>query len=382
MFGYLAFFRTTNLFGIQSPPKLTNMIQMILTLKVTGIAFEINTAYMTIEKNKKLSAKTSKKVDETTELTECDMELYNINFIDLFCYSFNYIGLLTGPYYRYRTYRDYFNTPFRHYADSKNVTIKKLKWCAIYSIIHVITGYIWPINYAMEAEFYEKCSLLYRVFYMCPIYLIFRTRLYVGLILGECVCTSAGFGAYPDESDVARGGGPRKKYLHLKRDCEKLTYNFDTVKSMDVYCIETHPTLRETVRHWNICVQYWLAMYIYKRFPSKKYRQLATFVASAFWHGFHPGFYFCLVGAAFYGFVEEIHYQMWKGVTGLKSKFVYAAFLTTKVFAYSYLTVPFILLKFNDLWRYYSSIYHLGYIYFFIMVITAILATKYKKKSE
>ncbi|XP_055382278.1 lysophospholipid acyltransferase 7 [Condylostylus longicornis] len=394
MFGYLAFFRITSVFGIPSPPGPTNMVQMILTLKLAGVAFEKNTAYNNIlQRNKDLSAKTSEKTDNNEkkdveskpiiELTEYDMELQNINVSDLFHYCFNYIGILTGPYYRYRTYRDYFETPFSHHADSKSATIEKLKWCATYGIIHVIAGYFWPLSYVLEAEFYEQRSLLYRFFYIWPTFLIFRMRIYTGLILGESVCTSASFGAYPDESDVAKGEGPRKQYLHLKRDCEKRTYNFDTIKNIDVYYVETGPMFRETLRNWNICVQYWLAMNVYKRFPSKKYRTVVTLLTSAFWHGFYPGHYLCIMGGPFYVPIEDIHHKLWrKDATGLKRKVIDIMFLFSKFFALSYLGMAFVLLTFKEIWHYYSSVYHLGYIYYFILVITGLLAAKQKKQTE
>lgn len=40
-------------------------------------------------------------------------------------------------------------------------------------------------------------------------------RIYIGVTLSECVCTMAGFGAYPLEADSASGGGPKKEYLSL-----------------------------------------------------------------------------------------------------------------------------------------------------------------------
>uniref|UniRef100_A0A1Y1N3P6 Lysophospholipid acyltransferase 7 n=1 Tax=Photinus pyralis TaxID=7054 RepID=A0A1Y1N3P6_PHOPY len=79
-FLYLLFFRTTIYFGIPYPPAHTNMIQMILTLKLAGLGFEVNTAYLN---RKKGSPEESSGEDDAT-------------FFDVFHYTFNYIGLLTG----------------------------------------------------------------------------------------------------------------------------------------------------------------------------------------------------------------------------------------------------------------------------------------------
>lgn len=108
--------------------------------------------------------------------------------------------------------------------------------------------------------------------YVWPTFFIFRMRMYTGLTLSECVCTMAGFGAYPDEADVANGEGPRKQYYHLKRKANERSYNFTTIVNTRVTGVEKCWTFREGMKHWNICVQYWLAVNIYKLFPSKKYR--------------------------------------------------------------------------------------------------------------
>lgn len=39
-------------------------------------------------------------------------------------------------------------------------------------------------------------------------------RIYIGITLSECVCTMAGFGAYPVGSDTACGCGPKAEYLN------------------------------------------------------------------------------------------------------------------------------------------------------------------------
>lgn len=97
-------------------------------------------------------------------------------------------------------------------------------------------------------------------------------RIYTGLTLSECVCTMAGFGAYPVEADVVNGGGPRKPYKHYNPDTYKGEYTFTAIVNTNVMDVEKSPMFRETMKHWNICVQYWLAVNVYKLFPSKKYR--------------------------------------------------------------------------------------------------------------
>lgn len=127
-------------------------------------------------------------------------------------------------------------------------------------------------QYALSEEFYQERSFIYRLMYVWPTFFTFRMRIYTGLTLSECVCTMAGFGAYPDEADATSGEGPRKQYAHLRRDADKRTYNFTTIVNTRVRSVETCWTFREGMKHWNICIQYWLAVNVYKLFPSKQYR--------------------------------------------------------------------------------------------------------------
>lgn len=69
-----------------------------------------------------------------------------------------------------------------------------------------------------------------------------------------------------------------------------------------------HPKVK--VDHWNMGTQEWLRKSIYERSPfeNRAASQLLTFMTSAFWHGFYPGYYlsffmwFCLlhIGAKVY----------------------------------------------------------------------------------
>lgn len=60
------------------------------------------------------------------------------------------------------------------------------------------------------------------------------------------------------------------------------------------------------MKHWNICVQYWLAVNVYKRFPSKVFRTHATLMVSAIWHGVYTGYYACIGTVPFVLAVEDI----------------------------------------------------------------------------
>lgn len=168
-------------------------------------------------------------------------------------------------------------------------------------------------------------------------------RIYIGLVLSECVCTMAGFGAYPEITKPRPGQGPSElkalddvihsnsKINRNELDDKKIEskqntniYNFDTILNISPYGSDFCTTFREGMKHWNICVQYWLAMYVYKRFPSKKYRTAVTMLVSAAWHGVYIGYYVCIGCAPIYLMLEDLYAKLYlKNASGKVIKSFY-----------------------------------------------------------
>lgn len=160
MFGYLFFFRTTNYFGIPLPSGHTNMIQMVLTLKLVGLAFEVNTAYT----NAVTAAATKSGIEDAAAdaIQRHEQAAFGrLSFVDIMQYSFHYVGVLTGPYFRYRTFIDYFETPFRRYADSDTATLKKFAWVPLFAACYLLVSYIWPI----DVSFISQCCFFFLTFF-------------------------------------------------------------------------------------------------------------------------------------------------------------------------------------------------------------------------
>ena len=59
-----------------------------------------------------------------------------------------------------------------------------------------------------DDDFYANSSLLFRLFYITPVFFNFRMRLYSGFVLSECSCIMAGLGAYPASAEPKPGMGP------------------------------------------------------------------------------------------------------------------------------------------------------------------------------
>ncbi|XP_059616477.1 lysophospholipid acyltransferase 7 [Phlebotomus argentipes] len=355
MFMYLLFFRMTAYFGLPSPPGHTNLIQMVLTLKLVGLAFEVNDATQKTRKATK---------EELEKMPYHERELAEISMKNIFGYSFNYVGVLTGPYITYRTYRDPFVEKYAHdeasFKACDRATIDKFKSIPIFVALYLTTSYFWPLGRIFKDEFYLDQSVLYRLWYVWPAFFIFRMRMYIGLTLSECVCSAAGVGIYPTPFQSTPGGGPRSKDSQQLEGWQK-TYDFNTINNSDVYTTETCWTFREAMKSWNMCVQYWLAMNVYKRFPSRKLRTGATLLVSAYWHGVNPGYYFCIFAAPFYVAIEDLCLKRLRAAVKEFPLWLNICVWISKFFAFSYMAIAFQLITFPFIWKFYNSVFHFGY---------------------
>lgn len=209
-------------------------------------------------------------------------------------------------------------------------------------------------------------------------------RIYSGITLSECVLCSAGFGAYPKELEAKCGHGPSKEIAQEFIDQpENREYNFETIENIHVAGVEQCLTFREAMKHWNRCIQYWLAMYIYKRFPSKKYRVIATMAVSAYWHGVHAGYYFCILGPIIYLPLEDLYVKLFKSDTASakRQQVTSACFWILKFFAFSYMGTAFLLKDVDKIWYYYKSVHHFAYVFWAIAYSTCLVMWKQKKSA-
>lgn len=377
-FLYLLFFRTTIHFGIPYAPAHTNLVQMMLTLKLVGLAFEVHDSAAL--KN------TEDKKNDSKEMSD----FVNPGFFDIFHYAYSYVGVLTGPYHKYKTYLDWLESPFALYAPCKDATIQKIKYIPLYAGLFLLATHYFPISYAETTEFYEERSILYRIWYINPMFFIFRMRIYTGLVLSECVCTMAGLGAYPIATEPKPGQGPSKNYELIKalyHDNEKAkaeTYDFETIHNINPYGSDFCTTFREAMKCWNSCIQYWLAVYIYKRFPMKHLRTWVTVFVSAYWHGVYAGYYLCICSVPTYLPVEDLYIKLfYKNAKGWSHMLWDWVLWFSKMQAFSYMAVAFFLLEINKILYYWRSIYFSHHLFWiFLYGIGVLIAKNQKQKSK
>ncbi|XP_035207114.1 lysophospholipid acyltransferase 7-like isoform X2 [Stegodyphus dumicola] len=371
-FVYLAFFRSTHYFGLPIPPPHTNAIQMILTLKMVGIAFEI-------KEEEELQAK-----DPNSEI-QIKYRKIKPSFFDVFHYAFCIAGVLIGPYYKYRTFSDMFYLPYSSYVPANRYLIQRIQIVPFYVLLYLVGNFLYPLELASSPELLKQ-PFWYRVYYMTPSFFNFRMRIYAGFILGECVCIAMGLGAYPKSSNPLPGAGPTNyaalEELEKKQSWSSVEYSFETVNNIYEYGSEFWPTIREGIRAWNRTVQYWLACFVYKRLKAPKpVKMLITMMVSSFWHGVHPGYYLCLCSAPLFLFVEmEVEKAMSKHATYLQHVLFDWIWWVIKMQSFSYMGMAFLLLDIQSCLHFWKSIYFCGHIFIILIYFVAFWFNKKEKK--
>ena len=367
-FFLLVISRLGDYIGLPVPSTHTNLILMILTLKLSGLAFELNAAINP-------PADDPEGVDNEA--------IKNVGFLDVFHYGFGYMGLLTGPYYRYRTYWDHLYRPFSKVVDPWPVTLYKLKQTAFFVVLFFIMNYCYPVRYILTEEYAER-SFLYRHFYMYPTFVLFRIRMYIGMGLAECGCQMAGLGAYPTRCKPIQGLGPKdyKTTETLAKTPEKLEneeLDFETVYNMNVWKLEKCNSTRTAMKTWNNCVQYWFGVYIYKRLPMKNMRALLTLLLSAVWHGWSAGYAVCFCQIPLFLLSEDIFYKFYQQAAenSIARKLWYLLGWYEKTTCMAYLGISFLVLDFKETLAYYKLVYFSGHIIALTLYIAALYCKLY-----
>ena len=88
----------------------------------------------------------------------------------------------------------------------------------------------------------------------------------------------------------------------------------DRVRSCVIWELETSYRVKDFLAAWNISAHMWLKHYIFIRMlptgkksaKSTAVASLATFIVSAIWHGFYPGFYVFFLGAGLMDYQAKI----------------------------------------------------------------------------
>ncbi|GAB0202097.1 lysophospholipid acyltransferase 7 [Grus japonensis] len=365
-FGYLLFFRTARSWGLPEPPPYANALQLLLTLKMVSLACDVQELR---EAERKKA--TSEELEELIgSLRSCP------GLVEILCYSYCYLGLLTGPFYRFGTHQDWVRGPVPE--TSVRGVLRRVRWVPALGALGEAAGRLFPLGAVREPGFGER-ALPFRLFYMAPVFFAFRMRFYVGWLCAEAACLAAAFGGYPQAARPRPGCGPTCAWPRPQRGEElpPALWDFETIRSIDVLGTETGRRFRGGLRTWNMTVQWWLAHYVHRRGPrgAPALRSAWTMLVSAYWHGLHPGYYLSFLSVPLWLAAEGAAELALGGRLGRRgTALAHGLQWFLKMRAYDYLCMGFVLLDAAATLRYWASVYfclHLLPLFIFIVATVA-----------
>ena len=210
-------------------------------------------------------------------------EAINLGILEYFCYSYCFLGLFTGPFFRYTTFHHFLNQSDQVKLPTAKKALKELTYVPLYVTGFLVLQKYFPVWYIVTDEYFSHAGgFLYRMAYLYPCLTWFRWRFYIAWQLAVCGFTLAGMGAYPKDCECRSGLGPSKmseKYKDNFLTVDSQTghfieedVDFTTVQQLRVWPIETMTLATDPISHWNMSVQFWMYNYISKRFPIREYR--------------------------------------------------------------------------------------------------------------
>lgn len=320
---------------------------MVATQKVTSIAFNLHDG-MTEKKDVVLHPEQRRQM---VSRFPSPLEFYS--------YVLHYHTLMCGPLVFFNDYMDFIRGeqflrhsvrtglrghPTKVVEPSPIVAVLKkllVSFMSALSIVYLLSAY--PIEYIAQDEFLEKRSRLWQLLYIIWATSLHRHRYYHAWILGEAICNAAGFGFNGYTNDG------------------KARWNL--ISNVDIVTIETSTSLRELLIAWNKSTQTWLRTVSYERVP--RHRTLLTFVLSAMWHGFYPGYYltfgsgtlFTLGARSVRRSVRPLFQRSKQG----QRIYDLLTCLATRL-AVAYLVFPFLMLDFRSSFKVYRHFWFMGHL--------------------
>ncbi|KAF2004373.1 membrane-bound O-acyltransferase domain-containing protein 5 [Amniculicola lignicola CBS 123094] len=299
------------------------------------------------------------------------------SILDYAGYILFFPSLMAGPAFDYCDYSRYISTTMFTLPPGTDPTKapptrkkRKIPRSGTPAAIQATKGSIWIFAFLKFTAWYNPALLLgdkymtywfpRRVFILYMLGLTTRMKYYGvwSLTEGSCILSGIGYNGIDPKTGRAK---------------------WDRLTNIIPLDIELAQNTRAFLGSWNINTNLWLRNYMYLRVTPKGKKPgfratLATFVTSAFWHGFYPGYYLTFVLAALLQAIAKNGRRLIRplfltpdGKTALPSKLYYDIFcglLTQTAFAFT--VAPFVFLTMS------SSLTVWARVYFYTLIGVAV----------
>ncbi|KAI9762312.1 MAG: hypothetical protein M4579_000460 [Chaenotheca gracillima] len=317
--------------------------QMVLVMKLTAFCWNVHDGRL-----------------PSSELSDAQKEraLPQLpSLLDYAGYVLFFPSLFAGPAFDFIEYRNWIETtmfelppgtdPSKRAPTRKQ---RKIPRSGTPAMIKGAAGLVWIFAFLKFSSWYSpelllgdnymKYGFLRRVFILYMFGFSARLKYYGVWSLTEGACILSGLGY--------KGVDPKTG-----------TVRWDRLQNVNPWRLETAQNTRAYLENWNMNTNYWLRNYMYLRVTPKGKKpgfraSMATFVTSAFWHGFYPGYYMAFVLASFLQTVAKNfrrHVRPFfidpktSSPTSYKPVYDVLSYLITQA-AFSFAVAPFVLLTF------------------------------------
>jgi lysophospholipid acyltransferase len=316
--------------------------QMVLIIKLSAFAWNIHDGRL--------------KPDLMTD-GQKDRAIYAMpGFLDYAGYVFFFPSVWTGPAFDYVDYKRWLQTTMFEIPDGSKAPPtrpnRRIPRSGTPATKKAIIGLVWIVLYIQFSGWYNvplllsdeylKYSFFRRVWILHMLGFTSRLKYYGVWTLTEGACILSGLG-----------------YNGLDPKTGKPLWN--RLENVNAWEIETAQNSRAYLDGWNKNTNKWLRNYVYLRVTPKGKKPgfratLATFITSAFWHGFYPGYYLTFLMGAFIQTVAKNFRRYVRpffltpdGSKPTKYKIYYdvASYVVTQL-AFCFTTAPFVILGFTD----------------------------------
>lgn len=210
-------------------------------------------------------------------------------------------SLLAGPAFDYVDYRRWIDTSMFDVPagvdPSKKPPVRKkrrIPRSGTPAMLKAVTGLVWVGLFVLLSgkfsheqltqDSYMTHGFIKRVFIMYMVGVVARLKYYGVWTLTEGSCILAGLG-----------------YNGVDPVTGKVSWN--RLQNIDPLGVETAQNARAYLGGWNMNTNHWLRNYVYLRVTPRGKKpgfraSMATFVTSALWHGFYPGYYMSFILAS------------------------------------------------------------------------------------
>jgi hypothetical protein len=384
-------------------------VQMVVTIKLSMMGYnlydgtagfkEIQRKIQENSENKRAQAKYNRRLK---------FAIYHLpNPLEFFSYIFCFATVIVGPAFEFETYKEAVSGAYEHKDNASGKTtaiqltrasgpwlpaLKKLLLGLFCIVVYVLFQPKVPIFALSEQSFYDWNVLKDTVL---P-FLDQGTLPVSGALLGGLAAVQeAGFGSFLESFFNVLGKTVfvylslliiRHKFYFAWKLSEgsanlcnfgydRETESWDGAKTMDILGFELPTNFTSAVKSWNVRTQIWLTHYVHLRpFGST----LTTFVVSALWHGFYPGYYLFFVSFAVATFAERAMKTMFKSTLAHLSLL---CSLTT-IFYANYFAASFQLYEMRGTMLFWGDVYKFVPHLLLLVPITLQMVMPGKKKKE